>query len=103
MTDRMIQILRALEAEGEAMSCNAIGLALGFDHGMHGNRLSHSGKRMGPANRVNFAVSRLDALGLVRLGSRPDGLSGTAYSITQDGRDFLADIVGSDYDELVAT
>jgi len=52
---------------------------------MHGDRYSHTGKRMGPANRVNFAVTALERRGLVRYARRPDGLSGGAYEITDAG------------------
>lgn len=85
MTERMLGVLRVLAKADEPMTCNAIGHALGFTHGMHDDRYSHNGKRMGAANRVNFAVSRLEHLGLVQFGRRPDGLSGTAYRITVEG------------------
>lgn len=96
MTERMLGILRVLAAEARrdpplsgAMTCNAIGSALGFRHGgrpsEYGVRYARDGRVMGPANRVNFAVTRLVDLGLVRFAHRPDGMSGTAYEITEAG------------------
>jgi hypothetical protein len=39
-----------------------------------------------PAQRVIGTVIGLDRRGLVRLGRRNDGLSGTAYQLTDEGR-----------------
>lgn len=90
MTERMLGVLRVLaESSPRPMTNNEIGHALGFSHGMHGDRYSHTGKRMGAANRVNFSVTRLEALGLVRYAPRPSGLSGGAYAITEAGREAL--------------
>lgn len=95
VTERMQGVLRILAAErrrfidtregNAALTCNQIGWALGFTHGMEGNRTSKTAKRMGAANRVNFAVTRLEELGLVEYARRHDGLSGSAYRISAMG------------------
>ena len=91
VTERMRQVLEVLARNGGAMTCNEIGYACGFTSGMAGGRISHNGKSMGPANRVNFAVTALERRGLVAFGHRRDGLSGSAYRITDAGRSALRD------------
>lgn len=91
LTERMERILVALLEEdatplgGRSMTGNALGQTLGFSHGMEGDRYSHNGKRMGAANRVNFAVSALKKRGLVGYAARNDGLSGGATRLTREG------------------
>lgn len=90
LTERMLGVLRVLDANRDRygpqqMTPNEIGHRLGFTHGMHGDRYSHNGKRMGAANRVNFALTALVRRGLIAWCPRRDGLSGTAYYITDEG------------------
>lgn len=94
LTERMVAILRVL-AEESPRTPNAIGYALGFrpapsQGGLGGGRGSGAGT--GVAQRVNFPLTALRKRGLVGFGWRPDGLSGTAYSITSDGRAALAEL-----------
>ena len=89
LTERMRAVLETLSKESRPITCNQIGHSLGFSHGMYGDRYSHTGKRMGAANRVNFAVTALERRGLVCYALRPDGLSGGAYEITAAGREAL--------------
>lgn len=85
LTERMEKILVVLLEADESMTGNQIGHALGFSHGMHGDRHSRRGKRMGAANRVNFAVTALKRRGLVTYARRRDGLSGSATMLTEAG------------------
>lgn len=52
-------------------------------------KLSHNGKQMGGGSLITFTIQALERRGYVGWGSRPDGLSGTAYFITQAGRQAL--------------
>lgn len=78
MTERMLGVLRLLDREARPMTNNEIGMMLGFRW--------KPGTGGAPANRVNFAVTRLEHLGLVTFRRRPDGMSGSSYQITPQGR-----------------
>ena len=93
MTERMVGILRVLD---NARQRNALNV-LGADYRMTPNHIATSlglagkaGTGGAPANRINFALTRLEHLGLVHYARRPDGLSGTAYYITEAGREALS-------------
>jgi DNA-binding PadR family transcriptional regulator len=86
MTRRMVQVLQALADEKRAMTPNNIARKIGFHTGQDAGRHSHNGRSMAPAQRVIGPLTRLRARGLVSMGSRSDGLSGTAYAITESGR-----------------
>lgn len=91
MTDRMLAVLAVLdEAYPQSMTGNEMGSAVGFSNGMSGGRTSHAGKRMGTANRVNFAVIALGDRGYVGYARRRNRLSGGATCLTPDGRDYVA-------------
>ncbi len=62
---------------------NSIAWMCGFKPGMA--RLSRQGRTMGPAVHVTPGLTGLRRRGLVMMRSRPDGLSGTAYSLTREG------------------
>lgn len=88
LTERMRAVLATLDKAGRPLPPNMIGHRLGFHTGhLPGNaQCNHAGRVMGPAQRVIFTLIALRNLGLVRCGSRSDGLSGTAYEITGAGR-----------------
>lgn len=92
ITPRMADVLRALLRADKPLTSNAIGTACGFRAGYNERTKSvhttHAGKVQGPAQRVIGALNGLRKRGLIDFGSRPDGLSGTAYSLTTKGRDF---------------
>lgn len=89
LTERMIVVLRLLANTVQPMTGNQLGRAIGFHTGQDHGKHSHNGRAMGPAQRVIGSLNGLRARGLADLGSRPDGLSGTAYSITKAGQDWL--------------
>jgi hypothetical protein len=90
----MEDILRTLAQQGE-LTPNHIGMEV--CHGMppiqggrgQGGRGKGS-RTFGDAQRVIFPLNRLRDLGLVYVTSRPDGLSGTAYGITAEGKKAIA-------------
>ena len=84
ITPRMAEVLRALVRATKPLTGNQIGSACG----LRCTRSTHAGKVQGPAQRVIGALNALRRRGLIDFGSRPDGLSGTAYSLTTRGRDF---------------
>lgn len=91
MTDRMRQVLDALarlEARGRVpASANEIAYEIGFTSGQPGHHMTaRDGRGMAPAQRVIFSLTALRKRGLVGLGRRLDGLSGTAYRLTATGR-----------------
>jgi len=92
ITPRMAEVLRALLRADKPLTGNAIGSACGFRGGYNERTKSvhttHAGKVQGPAQRVIGALNALRKRGLIDFGSRPDGLSGTAYSLTSKGREF---------------
>lgn len=101
LAQRQEDVLRALltrerEVErwqNQAMTGNEIGYALGFSNGMHGDRHTHNGRRMGPAQRVISSLNGLKYRGLVTFGRRRDGLSGTAYYLTEEGRKLATELL----------
>ena len=92
LTERMLSVLLVLDAADRPLPPNTIATRLGFHSGhLPGKpQCNHAGRRMGPAQRVIFALNALTKRGLVRWGDRPDGLSGTAYEITGEGRKALS-------------
>lgn len=87
ITSRMAEVLRALVLANRPLTGNQIGQACGFRAGRD-TRHTHAGKVQGPAQRVIGALNALRRRGLIDLGDRPDGLSGTAYALTTKGREF---------------
>lgn len=85
----MKSILELLADEDErVLTPNAIGYKLGVERVVGGSGQGGRGRGhrvFGPAQRVIFPLNRLEALGLVFTVSRPDGLSGRAYGITDAG------------------
>ena len=95
ITPRMADVLRALlRANTSSLTGNEIGRACGFSSGGYNERTksvhtTHAGKVQGPAQRVIGCLNALRRRGLIDFGgSRSDGRSGTAYYLTQKGRDF---------------
>lgn len=90
MTERMRQVLDALarlEARGKVPAPAAdIAWEAGFRTGQDARRSARDGRTMSPAQRVIFPLHALSAGELVALGRRRDGLSGTAYVLTDAGR-----------------
>lgn len=91
LTERMRQVLVVLAKADRPMSPNMIAMRIGFTTGhLPGKaQCNHAGRQMGPAQRIIFALIALTNRGFVRYGSRPDGLSGTAYEITAAGHKAL--------------
>lgn len=90
LTERMQKVLSMLANAEWPMTGNQLGRAIGYRLGQDPGKHSHNGRAMGPAQRVIGSLTALRSRGLVDFGSRPDGLSGTAYSITKAGREWLA-------------
>jgi hypothetical protein len=96
LSELMVGVLRALRdagARGEfALTPNRIAIDMGLD-----NEVRRLGKGsgswtgyMGPAQRIIFPLNALHNRGYVGRRRRPGGRSGTAYGITNAGRDALA-------------
>lgn len=85
-------MVRCLEvmADGGSMTGNDIGHAAGARR-IRRQRGPWSGYQ-GPAQQVIPCLTALEARGLIRNAERRDGLSGTAYRITDAGRAALAEI-----------
>lgn len=118
MTERMIKVLKVLDEHWQdfyenqggwhrgptsaSMTPNEIAIKMGFHDGgrRRGNGAAGRGGwagRMAPAQRIITPLRHLFDQGLVHLGRRDDGLSGTAYYITQAGQDFLANLSASSF------
>jgi hypothetical protein len=69
---------------------NDIARAMGFRNGGHGGRGQGGrgkGHRVfGPAQKIIPTLNGLRGRGLIDFGERRDGLSGSAYSLSADGR-----------------
>ena len=95
ITPRMAEVLRALVRANKPLTGNQIGTACGFRAGYNERTKSvhttHAGKVQGPAQRVIGALNALRRRGLIDFSSRPDGLSGTAYTLTAKGKTFCRD------------
>ena len=89
MTDRM-KAYSGFSPERPADDRERIGPAIGAStdrEPKHGIVHGRAGRVMGAANRVNFAVTRLEHLGLCAVHAvGPTGMSGSAYEITAAGR-----------------
>ena len=98
LSPKMLDLLRVMReayvawCAGESMDYpmtpNSIAYAMGYRPGdaksaNHGR--GNTTRVMGPAVHVNTALTALRKRGLVTFGARPDGLSGTAYSLTEAG------------------
>lgn len=91
MTDLQARILEAL-ADGQTMTPNAIGFAIGAKTVVGGRGMNGRGKGprvFGPAQQIIAPLTSLERAGLIAYSRRPDGLSGTAYSITAAGREAI--------------
>jgi hypothetical protein len=88
----MADVLRALLRADKPLTGNQIGTACGFRGGYNERTKSvhttRAGKVQGPAQRVIGALNALRKRGLIDFGSRPDGFSGTAYTLTPKGHKF---------------
>jgi hypothetical protein len=88
----MRKVLEVLADNGGVMTPNHIGGMLNLKpvHGSGSGSGRGSGYRVfGAAQRIIFPLTRLRELGFVHLMTRPDGMSGTAYVITDTGREAL--------------
>ena len=92
ITPRMAEVLRALRRSDKPLTGNQIGVACGFRPGSNERTKSvhttRAGRVQGPAQRVIGALNALHKRKLVDFGSRDDGLNGTAYYLTEEGRAF---------------
>lgn len=89
LSDKMKRVLLGmleLQEGGERSATpNNIGRQCGYDRGMaKPGRLARSS---GEAIHVTTALTALRKRGLIAFGRRPDGLSGTAYGLTQLGEE----------------
>lgn len=88
LNERMIRVLRFLDRADKPQTPNEIGHALGFRPGdAKSANLPHQNttRTMGVAVHVTTSLTALRKRGLVYITRRPDGLSGTAYEITEEG------------------
>lgn len=87
LTERMIEILRTLAPSPglPTLTPNQIARAAGYWTGQDGGKHAHDGRAMAPAQRVIFPLTSLRKAGLVVMVRRTDGLSGTAYTLTEKG------------------
>lgn len=110
LTQNMVKVLEALVALDDAaqerdrargytaepglatFTPARVAIAAGFTSGQDGGRSGHDGRRMSEAQRVIRPMTVLESRGLIRWGRRTDGLSGSAYAITEAGRRALADL-----------
>lgn len=92
LSKTMRDVLRVLAASGQAERAATIALRCGFNTGQDKGRHAHDGRSMSPAQRVIFPLTALRKLGLVGMARRRDGLSGTAYVITEEGRKLHASL-----------
>lgn len=92
---KVLLILLAHEGQDDAvkaaygMTPNDIGAELSLpavEGGGSGSGRGSGHRVFGPAQRVISSLNGLRSRGLVDLGPRRDGRSGTAYSLTVDGR-----------------
>lgn len=81
---RILLVLAGADSDYHALTSNDIGHRCGFRTGS--DRIAHDGRVMGAANRVNFPMYSLRKRGLIWFSPRTDGLSGTAYRLTDAGR-----------------
>jgi hypothetical protein len=91
LTDRQRQVLTAMfEREKKetvyGMSGNEIGYAVGFRPGDAMVRRGPAVKAMGPAQKVIGSMIGLERRGLIRWAARRDGRSGSAYRLTEKGK-----------------
>jgi hypothetical protein len=91
LADSQKKILLVLLDAPEGLTCNTIAREMGYDHGMRGDRYSHTGKRMGPANRIIPAILGLRKRGLTRMGY--DGFHYPEY-LTSEGHRVAAKLAG---------
>lgn len=92
LTERQEKLLVVLLDAGHALTGNEMGYALNLPPARRA-RGPWSGF-MGPAQRVIGSVRGLDGRGLVALGRRRDGRSGTAYTLTPAGRRKAVELKG---------
>lgn len=87
LTPRQVAILELLYESDAPMTANTIGHKLGLD----GYDIrTRDARVMGPAQRVIGSLNGLrNVKGLVTLGPRPDGLTGTAYMLTEEGERYF--------------
>jgi DNA-binding PadR family transcriptional regulator len=71
---------------GFELTPNEIGQQLHHSGHRVPDTLGHSGKRLGPGSAIASTLRALDRRRWIRFTPRTDGLSGTAYIITQAGR-----------------
>lgn len=90
LTPKMKAVLLAMDDIGDAAPPNQIGrLAVreyGYDMPNRYGRQHHGGT-MGEGSFIAPILTALTKRELIGWGRRPDGLSGTAYRITREGRE----------------
>lgn len=86
MTPKMRAALVALAADGRSLSPNEIGYGMRAAGVDVPKRMSRQGRSMGPGSMIVPVLKALERRRWIAWGSRRDGLTGTAYCITDDGR-----------------
>lgn len=84
-----------------AHSPNEIGAEVGVarvEGSGRGNGRGSGHRVFGSAQRVISPITALDRRGLIHPAPRPDGLSGIAYALTEDGRRILRNRPRSEHD-----
>jgi DNA-binding MarR family transcriptional regulator len=90
LNENMLGVLRVLAEADKPLPAAQIAHALGKRHGRPGNHgRGNTTRLMSPATRVTPAITALRKRGFIRFTERPDGLSGTADYITDEGRKAL--------------
>lgn len=94
MTPKQTAILRILDTATRPMTPNEIGYRMNRDpdpdvHLPSGHGKHWHGGTIAPGSMVGFMLGHLRRRGWLESARRPDGLSGTAYRITPDGREAL--------------
>jgi hypothetical protein len=88
---KVLEVLAEAEEYG-ALTPNVIGAKLNLERVAGGGGQGGRGRGhrvFGRAQRIIFPLTRLRELGFVYQTQRPDGKSGTAYMITDTGREAL--------------
>lgn len=107
LTPLMRQILDALDALRTdsrlriyPSTPNRIAIEMGLDSDVRRQGNGAAGRGgwagvMAPSQRIIFPLTALRKRGLVYLCSRPDGMSGTAYGLTDEGKLEIAETLAA--------
>lgn len=91
MTPKMRALLDVFaRSPDETLTPNVAGSLMDPQHRPR-RRLNRAGRYTGYGSLVSFTLQALHRRGLIEWGPRPDGLTGTAYRITEEGLDAASD------------